>query len=308
MAESFLTTETLGQLKELLSEATRTDNQSAGAVADRFVELRPGTLQQLKSMRHHLVTGRRGTGKSTLLHMMRLGIENDGGMVAMVDMEHYKGRAYPDVLIEILERLLRELTPPFGFTWKCLKARHQTKSIRKKLAKLLTDPQSVEKHFTKTQSGSRQVGGGIGGGFAQSYLKANAEIATSSSKGADVTEQATFVELKIERLQQLASELNETLSTIVQMRPDSRCVIFIDDFYYVRMDDQPWVLDNLHQVIKGTGIWLKIGGVGTRLKPYRDSDPPLAWSPTRISTLSQSTSPWKTSRRQRNSWKAYSSG
>ena len=45
--------------------------------------------------------------------------------------------------------------------------------------------------------------------------------------------------------------------------------------FYVPLRDHPYVLDYLHQVCKGTGIWLKVGGVGTRLRPYQDGDPPI---------------------------------
>lgn len=53
-------------------------------------------------------------------------------------------------------------------------------------------------------------------------------------------------------------------------------IFFIDDFfYYVRLEDQPpQVLDYLKSVAKkGTGIWLKVGGVGERMRTFRDGDP-----------------------------------
>jgi len=35
------------------------------------------------------------------------------------------------------------------------------------------------------------------------------------------------------------------------------------------------VLDFLHRVCKGTGVWLKVGGVGSRIVPFKDGDPPV---------------------------------
>ena len=98
---SKLSKESLPQLKSLLADAARTDEQNAERVVPRYVELRPGVRAQLLARRHQLVSGRRGTGKSTLLHVMKTDVRREGTRVATVDMERYKGRAYPDVLIEV---------------------------------------------------------------------------------------------------------------------------------------------------------------------------------------------------------------
>jgi hypothetical protein len=70
------------------------------------------------------------------------------------------------------------------------------------------------------------------------------------------------------------------LTNLVRGTSTERAVVFIDDFSYVRLDDQADVLDYLHQVVKNTGIWLKVGGVGTRMRPFRNADPPVGMQPS----------------------------
>jgi hypothetical protein len=119
---------------------------------------------------------------------------------------------------------------------------------------------------------------------ASAAIRANAGYAQAGSSLAVATERsrsstaallatAEYVELKIERLQQLASRLADELTKLVRGAATERAVVFIDDFNCVRLDDQADVLDYLHQVVKNTGIWLKVGGVGTRMRPFRDADP-----------------------------------
>lgn len=276
----------LGPLKEALAEAARTDEANAESAVARFIELRPGIQETLLARRHHLVTGRRGTGKSTLLHVVRQRLRQDGSPVAVIDMERYKGRPFPDVLIEILIALLDELRPS-------VRARHPAKDLalrrkfqrtRQDFAKLLADPQSFTRQVSR-RSGrrtERNLSGRAAGAGGDRYgsLAGEASSLRTRTDEADSTEAAEFEELKIERLRQAASSLSAVLSRLVDRAQGKRALIFIDDYYYVRLDDQPAVLDYLHQVCKGTGIWLKVGGVGTRMRPYRDGDPPVGMQPT----------------------------
>lgn len=56
-------------------------------------------------------------------------------------------------------------------------------------------------------------------------------------------------------------------------------LVVLDDFYHIRLADQPEVLAYLHQVTKGLDISLKICGVKHRLNPFADGDPPVGMQP-----------------------------
>jgi hypothetical protein len=276
----------LGPLRQALAEAARTDESNADQAIARFVELRPGIKDTLCARRHHLLAGRRGTGKSTLLHVVREQLRDEGAPVAVIDMEKFKGRPFPDVLIEILIALLDEVKPRVRVRTaiRDLSLRRQFRTTRRDLDVLLRDPQSLTKRVERGEKASRRSSSGgavdvnAGSSGAGGSLAAAAERSRSSSAALLAT--AEYEELKIERLQQLASRLAAELTNLVRGAPTERAVVFIDDFYYVRLDDQADVLDYLQQVVKNTGIWLKVGGVGTRMRPFRDADPPVGMQPS----------------------------
>jgi hypothetical protein len=271
----------LGSLRPRLSEAARTDESNAEQAVDRFVELRPGLAETLGSSRNHLITGRRGTGKSTLLHLVRRQLRAENVAVAVIDMERYKGRAFPDVLIEILIALLDEVQPRVRFAqlYGDLRLRWSFRRTRRELSKLLQEPQQVLNNLQRVASRGSERNLAAKAAIATRGTEASGKLARKTSSVESLDQTAQFVELKIERLQALASRISGELRALVERSAQRRAIVFIDDFYFVRLADQPWVLDYLQQVCKGTGTWLKVGGVGTRMNTFIDGDPPTGMQP-----------------------------
>src|SRR6185312_17078882 len=77
------------------------------AGAERFVEPAAGVLARAISKQHHIVFGRRGSGKSSLLRKTEADLTIDRRPVAFVDLETFKGHTYPDVLISVLLSTLK---------------------------------------------------------------------------------------------------------------------------------------------------------------------------------------------------------
>src|SRR5271165_3994855 len=73
-----------------------------------FIEPAPGTLKRAIAKRHHIIFGRRGSGKSSLLRKAAADLTLDRRPIAYVDLEIFKGHSYPDVLISILIATLKE--------------------------------------------------------------------------------------------------------------------------------------------------------------------------------------------------------
>lgn len=202
-------------------------------------------------------------------------------------MERFKGRPYPDVLIEILIGLLDELQPsvrPSHFVNDLL-LRHRFNKTRREFGRLLADPQSFVRKVTRTNTRgtARKFGGRAGVVVPPSpgvVVGVEAGQSSNVNRSESYAETAEYEELKIERLQQQASRLSAELALLVKQVPTGQALVFVDDYYYVRLDDQAGVLDYLHQVCKGIGIWLKVGGVATRMRPYHDGDPPVGMQPT----------------------------
>ena len=85
-------------LQVSIEEATRSTEEGV----KRFIEPAQGTLSRALAKRPHIVFGRRGSGKSSLLRKAVADLTVDRRPIAFVDLESFKGHSYPDVLISIL--------------------------------------------------------------------------------------------------------------------------------------------------------------------------------------------------------------
>jgi hypothetical protein len=79
------------KLATLVEEATRATADSPR----RFIEPARGTLDRAKSRRHHLVFGRRGSGKTSLLRKARADLTLRRVPTAFIDLEAFKGIPTP---------------------------------------------------------------------------------------------------------------------------------------------------------------------------------------------------------------------
>jgi hypothetical protein len=92
------------KLVRLVEESTRSSKEGV----KRFIEPAHGTLNRALNKRHHIIFGRRGSGKSSLLRKAAANLTIDRRPIAYVDLEIFKGHTYPDVLISILVSTLKE--------------------------------------------------------------------------------------------------------------------------------------------------------------------------------------------------------
>jgi hypothetical protein len=93
-----LNSDEVSALARIVEEATRADPKTVA----RFVEPAHGTLDRAMSARPHIVFGRRGSGKSSLLRKAYAVLSLERRPAAYVDLEAFKGHSYPDVLLSVL--------------------------------------------------------------------------------------------------------------------------------------------------------------------------------------------------------------
>src|SRR5450759_2048162 len=99
-----LNSQAVETLQVSIEEATRSTEEGV----KRFIEPAQGTLARALAKRPHIIFGRRGSGKSSLLRKTVADLTIDRRPIAFVDMETFKGHSYPDVLISVLIKSLRE--------------------------------------------------------------------------------------------------------------------------------------------------------------------------------------------------------
>jgi hypothetical protein len=101
-----LSAEPVEKLELLIEEATRSTDEGV----KRFIEPAQGTLSRAMAKRPHIVFGRRGSGKSSLLRKAVADLTVDRRPIAFVDLESFKGHSYPDVLISVLIQTLQKFS------------------------------------------------------------------------------------------------------------------------------------------------------------------------------------------------------
>jgi Cdc6-like AAA superfamily ATPase len=150
--------ELVGPIKKVLSAAYRTTEGTDQTVIGRFIEPRVGLLDQLMSGANHLIEGRRGTGKSTVLQVLRQRALDAEIPVAFVDMEKHKHRNYPDVLVELLIDVLNELKPEVPW-WAVIGERRTVKTefnrVIRELNLILSDPESIDREVKRRGNTSK---------------------------------------------------------------------------------------------------------------------------------------------------------
>jgi hypothetical protein len=91
-------------LAKIVEESTRSTKEGV----KYFIEPAPGTLARAQNKRHHIIFGRRGSGKSSLLAKVTADLTVNRTPIAYVDLEEFKGHSYPDVLLSVLIKTLNE--------------------------------------------------------------------------------------------------------------------------------------------------------------------------------------------------------
>ncbi|MBF0334611.1 MAG: hypothetical protein HQL40_13360 [Alphaproteobacteria bacterium] len=291
-ADSLVNSKAVDQLLVLCEEVMRATPEGAR----RFIEPAPGVLARAKSKQHNIIFGRRGSGKSSLLRKAAADLTIDRRPMAFVDMETFKGHSYPDVLISVLIKSLREFekwlgsaaTTPANKTsfWKRLfgTAPNRPPFSRKKTANLaialnamildleaqLRAPEKSDQQLKRT--GSTEQTAALGMGVNASSFKGEASIGEKSSGSFELT--CSYVSHKIEYLHQNIIKFQSFFQELSELS-DGASYLILDDLYHIRKSDQALVIDYFHRVAKGNGLWLKVGTIKHRSKWYQHSDPPI---------------------------------
>jgi hypothetical protein len=287
------------ELATLIEETTR----SSISGVKYFLEPAQGVLDRAMAKRHHIVFGRRGSGKSSLLHKIETEAAINRNPVVFVDMEEFKGHSYPDVLVSVLLKVMNgfdewlsttAITPANKISfWKRFFGKApETKSLNRKealvlrervgklteeLNKLLfsasesvaklTDEESIER------SRKSDVSGGVKAEVGGSRLNVGSTLSESdaTTRARSLTQE--YTSKKVETLHRMILEIKKLLGDLSRYAGNQGYVL-IDDLYHIRTSSQADVIDYLHRVCKGTGIWLKIGTIRHRTRYYLSGDPP----------------------------------
>lgn len=293
--ESILNTDPVFRLEQLLEEATR----SSAERVQHFVEPASGTLTRATARQHHLVFGRRGSGKSSLLRKAAADLTVDRRPIGFIDLETFKGHAYPDVLLSVLietfsrfaEWLDTAAVAPANKTrfWAKLFGRKPTrKGFDKKAsaalaADLRTEISDLEALlFTEDETEIELLQGQTDSVSEKVRASAKAALGPASagevrthenSLGTSVQVKETYTKSKLLYLHRHILQYQRLFRRMSELSGGD-AYLFLDDLYHIRRSDQAQVIDYFHRIAKNNRLWLKIGTIRHRTTWYVHGDPP----------------------------------
>jgi energy-coupling factor transporter ATP-binding protein EcfA2 len=276
--DSQLNSSEVDRLIVLCEEVTRATPEGVR----RFIEPAPGVLSKAKSKQHHIIFGRRGSGKSSLLRKMAADLTIDRRPIAFVDMETFKGHSYPDVLISVLIKSLHEfkkwldsaaIAPSSKSSfWKRLfgtipnrqpfnKAKTSTlattlESIIRDLEIQLRAPETASKQIKETCTEEQTAGAEFGITAKTPRVGVNSKASLSAKSVGTTEEQSIYVSHKVEYLHQNILRFQGFFQELSQLS-DGPSFLILDDLYHIRKADQAKVIDYFHRIAKGNDMWLK---------------------------------------------------
>jgi hypothetical protein len=277
MADAYYYNDAVARFQVLLEEVTRA---RPGSPESRFVVSDDAILGRLGSSFHHILFGRRGSGKSSLLRYVESRWIGKGHLVAWADQETFMGLSYPDVLVSTLETVfmqfsqqIRRSDPPLPKRrwWQRSK---QVASKRQLIANRLdqavaqlillkNEPSEAEIEWTASYSArtASDEESGASLGLTQGPVSASASrkvsASTSRSAGADIVQK--YKATKAEHLERAVSTYRDLIKQATTISSDA--FVILDDFYRLTDQDQPKIAGYFHRVVKDTGVWLKLGSI-----------------------------------------------
>jgi hypothetical protein len=283
------------KLSKLVEESTRATKESVRY----FIEPTPGVLDKAKNKRHHIIFGRRGSGKSSLLHKVAADLTVSRTPIAYVDVEQFKGHSYPDVLISVLISTLKSFqtwldtaaTNPASKTsfWKRLFGttpnraafpRKDTTTLSAEFARMIADLDRVlhqseemknKESLRSDESNETKLGSKVGSGKVMP-LNASVEAHLVGKRGESREMQSEYTSRKIEVLHRNMMQYKELFEKLSKLA-NGPAFLLLDDLYHLRLSDQALVLDYFFRIAKNANLWLKVGTIRHRSQWYVRGNP-----------------------------------
>jgi hypothetical protein len=294
--DALLDSDEVQRMVTAIEESTRATEQGVS----RFIEPAQGTLRRAISKRHHIVFGRRGSGKTSLLRKAAAELTVDRRPIAFIDLEPFKGHTYPDVLLSVLLSTFSSFAiwlrdagrAPANKTsfWKRL---FGTKPTRPPLDKTGSDKLVAElnkqveelRALLHSQDGanirvSEQASTSLSDArdgnvdVKAGPIHISGKDATSSTSGESTERNEEFRRSKIDFLLRHIIDYQRIFHDLGELaKGDS--YLFLDDLYHIPRRDQPDLIDYFHRIAKNNRLWVKIGTIRHRTDWYRNGDPPI---------------------------------
>jgi hypothetical protein len=261
-------------LRQKITESLRIQRDSGEAVP--YIDA-ANVIGDVCARQNHTIFARRGCGKTLLLHdsTRRLQDKEPSIRTVYLNCEDFKRHSFPNVLIEILDALFRELEAHLtGWFGRKRRSRALIKEIRTKLASLKAAEDATDQAVRVVTSSERSssINGSLGMGRAKA---AEAKAGGSRSHALKSETERTFTrhEDKLRALDTQLPQLKQQIREFFDISGSVKSVfIQIDDLYHLRKVDQPFVIDYIHRLCKDVPLYFKVATLRHASSLYIDRD------------------------------------
>ncbi|MBR3194111.1 hypothetical protein [Bosea sp. (in: a-proteobacteria)] len=259
--------ESLSRLREVISENLRVQR---GGSPVQYISV--GTaLQDAKSKQNHAIFARRGCGKTLLLHDSARHLSSDGKAIYL-NCEDFKRHSFPNVLIEILSSIFRELDRNLsGWFGKKARSKKIIQDIISKLGELQRSADRHDEEIRRKSVAGENATTETGIDVEQLNLKLNHKEASNRSE--EIERSFKLHKDKLQELDRWLPELKESIRTFFILSSNiSYLILQIDDLYHLKRSDQAFVVDYIHRLCKDLPIFFKIATLRHASTLYLDRD------------------------------------
>ena len=267
----------LGTNLAFLKIAKRAERQDDGVLRKTFVDS-GSLLAVLTSVDHQVIFGRRGTGKTHLLTVMRQAFQSKGQLAIQVDMRNLgsAGGIYSDPTIPLTQRATRLLVDVLAAIHGLLleKAIDDPSIVDLGLVGLALD-ELFDSHrsvvvvgetileSTTTAESSGGAESKLGIAVSHNEIAATASIGDSASAKDSVTTKKTVTGREVHRVN--FGTVGTALRKVVAQLPDKRLWVLIDEWSEVPLELQPLLADLIRRaILPCSGVSVKIAAIEQR--------------------------------------------
>lgn len=220
------------------------------------------TLSDAAARQSHCIFARRGCGKTLLLHHSRRTLSADTKAI-YVNCEDFKHHSFPNVLIEIIDNVFKELEKNLN-SWFGRKAqlRKIITELRQDLNSLKSEPDESDVDITlKDGTETENKQGAAAKLAAPEGVPLSADLTSErllKTRG-DIEKRYRYNESKLRKLNHKLPEYKGKIREFFEISGKvSSVFIQLDDFYQLSKSDQPFVADYVHRLCKDTHLKFKI--------------------------------------------------
>jgi hypothetical protein len=252
------------QLRTIVQESLRVQRDSPEPVD--YIDA-ANAVSDAVARQNHVIFGRRGCGKTLLMHFSARKVLADVRVV-YINCEDYKQHSFPNVLIEILDQLFRELERNLpGWFGRKRRSRELIQEIRNDLAKLRQNPDELKAKVRESVSSK----GSVNASMAVSASGIGIGAAAQSAQKSAVEKVYEQNDSKIHELNLLLPRLKERIRECFSLSGDVKSIFLaLDDFYHLPRSIQPYVADYIHRLCKDVPIYFKLATLRHASTLYAD--------------------------------------